>query len=86
MRIDKDFQFNDMGQMVEHPSHYTHGNIETIDIIKDSVTDFSSYCHGNILKYVIRYKHKNGIEDLKKARQYLNWLIIHEEVNKTNEI
>lgn len=81
MKIGKDFKFNDMGQAVEHPSHYTHGNIETIEVIKDSVPDFSSYCQGNILKYVIRYKHKNGIEDLKKARQYLNWLIIHEEVN-----
>jgi len=61
--------------VIEHPPHYTSGNIETIDIIRDSVENFESYLHGNVIKYVSRYRFKNGIQDLKKASVYLNWLI-----------
>lgn len=60
---------------VNNPSHYTAGGIETLDYIKAKVSDYPSYAVGNILKYVSRYEHKNGIEDLKKARFYLNDLI-----------
>ncbi|RJC06409.1 DUF3310 domain-containing protein [Listeria monocytogenes] len=51
------------------------GGIETLDYIKAKVKDYPSYAVGNILKYVSRYEHKNGIEDLKKAQFYLNDLI-----------
>jgi hypothetical protein len=44
------------------------------------VDNFSSVCEANVLKYILRYKKKNGIEDLKKARVCLDWLI--EEVEK----
>ena len=64
---------------VNHPEHYTSGKYETIDIIKDSVDDFKSYVHGNIIKYILRYKKKGGVQDLKKAQVYLNWLIKDEE-------
>lgn len=60
---------------VNNPSHYTAGGIETLDYIKAKVNDYPSYAVGNILKYVSRYEHKNGIEDLKKAQFYLNDLI-----------
>lgn len=60
---------------VNNPSHYTAGGIETLDYIKAKVSDYPSYAVGNILKYVSRYEHKNGIEDLKKAQFYLNDLI-----------
>ena len=61
---------------VHHPSHYTTGRIETIDIIRDVTGEaFGGYCVGNVIKYVSRYKHKNGLEDLEKARVYLGWLI-----------
>ena len=61
---------------VNSPAHYNKSGIETIDII-ESVTDdgFESYLQGNILKYLCRYKYKNGVEDLEKARWYLNRLI-----------
>lgn len=39
------------------------------------VTDYASFCTGNIFKYVYRYRDKNGLEDLKKARVYLDKLI-----------
>ncbi|EDN7878481.1 TPA: DUF3310 domain-containing protein [Listeria monocytogenes] len=60
---------------VNNPAHYTAGGIETLDYIKAKVKDYPSYVVGNILKYVSRYEHKNGIEDLKKAQCYLNDLI-----------
>ncbi len=60
---------------VNNPDHYTSGGIETLDYIKAKVSDYPSYAVGNILDYVSRYKHKNGIEDLKKAQFYLNDLI-----------
>ncbi len=66
---------NDNNDNVNNPAHYTAGGIETLDYIKAKVKDYPSYAAGNILKYVSRYEHKNGIEDLKKAQCYLNDLI-----------
>ena len=61
---------------VNHPKHYTNGDIEPIDYINGNNMD---YLEGNIIKYISRYKYKNGVEDLKKARFYLNMLIEREE-------
>lgn len=61
--------------MVQHPTHYNKG-IETIKYITSWEMDF---LEGNIIKYVTRYKDKNGVEDLKKAKQYLEWLIEREK-------
>ena len=62
---------------VQHPSHYTQGGIECIEAIKASMTadGFCDYCKGNIIKYIWRWRDKGGVEDLKKASVYLNWLI-----------
>lgn len=60
---------------VNHPDHYTQGPVEVIETIKATVKDHSSYLHGNIIKYVLRALHKGGLEDFKKARVYLDWLI-----------
>lgn len=62
---------------VNHPSHYTHGGIETIDYLQAKMTQeqFEGYLLGNILKYVSRYPHKNGTEDLRKAQWYINKLL-----------
>lgn len=54
------------------PEHYKQGDIEVIDYILDQKFN---YLEGNIIKYVSRYKSKNGIEDLRKARWYLDKLI-----------
>ena len=68
---------------VTHPSHYiSQSGIESIDVIKAFIWDlpgYSAYATGNILKYIMRWSHKNGVEDLKKARWYLNDLIDHLE-------
>jgi len=61
---------------VDKPVHYNTGGIEAIDAIMAATNDLSEgYLQGNILKYVWRYRYKNRIEDLKKARWYLNRLI-----------
>ena len=60
-------------EAVNHPSHYNAGNIEVIDAIEDWGLDFNA---GNVVKYVARHQHKaNAIEDLKKARWYLDRII-----------
>lgn len=59
---------------VNHPAHYKIGGIETIDFIRAKLgkQEFEAYCIGNVFKYLTRYRHKNGIEDLKKGQWYLN--------------
>lgn len=58
------------GEAVNHPSHYNAGSIEVIDAIEDWHLNFHL---GNVVKYVARAEHKNdAIEDLKKARWYLD--------------
>lgn len=66
---------------VNHPNHYTQGGIECIEAIKASMFPggFQDYCKGNILKYIWRWRQKGGIEDLKKARVYLDWMITSAE-------
>lgn len=63
------------GDAIHHPAHYARGGIEPIDFIVSNGLD---YLEGNIVKYVYRYKQKNGLEDLEKANQYLAWLIQRE--------
>lgn len=74
---------------VKHPSHYqSSSGLEVIDVIKAFTEDLSGYqavYTGNVLKYMCRWHKKNGIEDLKKARQYLNWLIDTMEAEETNK-
>ncbi len=64
-----------MSDNVNHPKHYTDGEIEPIDFINANNID---YLEGNIVKYISRYKLKNGVEDLKKAEFYLRMLIQRE--------
>ena len=60
-------------EKVNHPSHYNAGSIEVIDAIEDWQLDFNA---GNVVKYVARHTHKGKpLEDLKKARWYLQRLI-----------
>jgi hypothetical protein len=63
---------------VNSPAHYTVGQIECIDYIQDKLTEeeFRGYIKGNVLKYITREKHKNGDEDLRKAKWYLDRLVV----------
>jgi hypothetical protein len=60
-----------------NPEHYKSKSKETIERLQDNLTqgEFKGYLKGNILKYLDRYEHKNGVEDLNKAQWYLNKLI-----------
>ena len=66
-------------EMVDHPDHYNQGKIEVIDAIEDWDLNFNE---GNVVKYVARHRHKiNPLEDLKKAKWYLERIISKYENN-----
>ncbi len=71
---------------INHPKHYqTKNGLEAIDVIEAFTADLrggEATNTGNVLKYMCRWKHKNGIEDLKKARWYLDRLIELVEFNE----
>ena len=78
------YESND--QMVSHPSHYqSESGLEVIDVIEAFTSDLKGIeatDTGNVLKYMCRWKHKNGLQDLEKAQWYLTHLI---ERVKNNE-
>ena len=68
-----------MGDNVNHPNHYQNiAGVEAIDILNDVVKDLpgkQAAMLWNTLKYLLRFQKKNGLEDLKKAQNYLQYLI-----------
>lgn len=77
VKVERNDEVDTTNNAVQHPSHYTHGGIECIEAIKASMTadGFCDYCKGNIIKYIWRWRDKGGVEDLRKASVYLDWLI-----------
>ena len=64
-----------MKEKVNHPDHYNSGQYEVVDVIDDAGFGVG-FCLGNALKYILRARHKeNYVEDLKKAKWYLEYLI-----------
>ena len=62
--------------MVNHPPHYNKYGVECIEAIKSATGEgFEYYLQGNVIKYLWRYRYKNGIEDLKKANWYLELMM-----------
>lgn len=74
---------DDAHDPVNSPSHYV-GKIECIDYLRDKLTqeEFTGFCMGNVLKYSSRWRKKDGLQDLKKAKVYLEWAIENEEKNQ----
>ena len=66
---------------VKNPQHYKIGNLETIDLIQQTVKDFGSVCQANILKYGIRAnkKHDNPKDDIQKTIRYGEFWLNHLE-------
>ena len=61
-----------------NPNHYKQGKVECIDAIESATTNktgIEAFYVGNIIKYLWRYESKNGLEDIKKAKWYLDRLI-----------
>ena len=72
-----------MSDSVNRPAHYNNGPVEGIEAIESMLTseEYIGYLRGNSLKYRWRFRYKNGIEDLRKARWYEERLIKFMEVN-----
>lgn len=72
--------------MVDHPPHYNHGSIETIEYIEDVQGPYfaAHYCWGNVLKYLGTrlFLKGNPLQDAKKARWYLDRMIMNLEKSK----
>lgn len=67
-----------MADMVNHPSHYTQGEIECIDALEAATINLKgieAVCTANAIKYLWRWKEKGGIEDLEKSKWYIDRLI-----------
>lgn len=67
-----------MDDLINKPNHYQgRFGIESVDVMRNFMTheQLSGFFLGNAIKYQLRYQKKNGLEDLKKARKNLNWLI-----------
>jgi hypothetical protein len=85
-RIPDEKEIESSGDKVNHPSHYTQGKVECIDAIESATVHkngLDAVCTANIIKYIWRCEHKNGLEDLKKARWYLEKMIQHNEQKGT---
>lgn len=68
--------------MVNHPPHYTVGKVECIDALEAATTGLhgiEAVCTANAIKYLWRWKHKNGVTDLHKAQWYIDRLIKQQE-------
>lgn len=78
-----------MTDEVNHPEHYTSGNIECIDAIKAALTpeEFRGFCKGNVMKYNWRERQKGGVSSIKKAAWYQEKLIeVTEEETRLADI
>ena len=66
-----------MTDAVNHPAHYTSGEIQCIDAIRASMSklEYEGFLKGNLIKYTWRYRNKGGLQDLQKANWYLDRLI-----------
>ena len=72
-----------MPDNVNHPKHYTQGVVECIDALAAATINLKgldAVCTANAIKYLWRWGQKNGVEDLKKARWYIDNLVKENEV------
>jgi len=75
-------------ERVNHPDHYNAGGVECIDALASATADLTgieAFDTANAIKYLWRWKHKNGVEDLKKAKWYIDHLIELKSPAKTGE-
>lgn len=83
--------YESQDKIVSHPPHYqSETGLEVIDVIEAFTFDLKGIeatDTGNILKYICRWKNKNGLQDLEKAKWYLQHLIDHViKLEKENDI
>lgn len=71
-----------MTEKIDHPAHYTAGKVECIDALEAATVGLQgieAVCTASTIKYMWRWKRKNGLEDLQKAKWFLEKLIKHVE-------
>ena len=82
------YESND--KMVSHPDHYQSKNgLEVIDVIEaftEGLDGIEATDTGNVVKYICRWKNKNGVQDLEKAKWYLTHLIEHLEKEELKNV
>lgn len=85
--VDKEEKPKNEPDLVNHPSHYETGKFECIDVMEEALGRdvVKGFCIGNAFKYLYRAKRKNGLEDLKKARWYLDRVISMEDADNTKD-
>lgn len=77
-----------MASTMIRPTYYKQGKVECIDAIASAVENLQgmdAFCTGNCIKYLFRWKQKNGVEDLTKSSYYLNYLIEKEKEKENGE-
>ena len=89
-QVSPDNNYESKDEMVSHPPHYqSETGLEVIDVIEAFTCDLKGIeatDTGNVIKYICRWKQKNGLQDLEKAKWYLQHLINHvEKLEKENE-
>ena len=64
---------------VKHQEHYTAQAVQAIEYMEITMTaeQYEGYLLGNVIKYISRYRHKNALDDLRKAKVYMGWLVDH---------
>lgn len=75
---EQEMRLDSKTDIINRPAHYTAGKVECIDAIEAATVGLEgieAVCTGNVIKYVWRWKRKNGVDDLRKARWYLEKLI-----------
>lgn len=72
---------------VTEPPHYKNLAIDTLELMSVNFSDeaYMGFLEGNVLKYVMRYKMKSGVQDLRKAQYYLDLLINRREMGEENQ-
>lgn len=73
--------------MIYKPSHYENLKLDPLDIMFSNFTkeEYIGFLKGNILKYLLRYESKGGVEDLLKCKSYLNMLIAVEKIGENTD-
>ena len=77
-----------MNDTVNRPAHYTAGKVECIDAIEAATVGLEgieAVCTANIIKYIWRWKRKNGAQDIRKAKWYLERLLTTITTNSNSE-
>lgn len=78
---------NNQNNNPRNPNHYADMGIDALEVMSVNFSNeaYMGFLEGNVLKYIMRYRNKNGLEDLIKAQRYLDILIERQEMKEASE-